>query len=510
MQVDMSSNGHFCQEGKREPEAYKLFVGQVPKTWTDKELRPIFEPYGEIFEISILQDKYTGTHKGCAFLTYYSKESAQKAQNAMHDKVKLDGMSNFIQVKPADSETKAEDRKLFVGMISKRATEEDMKIMFSPFGTIEELTILRNTDGSSKACCFIKFANRLQAQTAIRSMHNCQTMDGCSSPIVVKLADREKDKMQKRMQSVASNLVAMGLGMQLQQPTGLPASAAANGLQMPQYYNQILNQTGTANLLAQALGSGMSSPNPLVNMLNPIAMNAAMPGGLGAMVAAAALANQQSVTQPGSVSQLQQQTNSASLFSTPASVSQHQQASLATSQPSSNAFSLQANPAINPMSGLTSLSSLAGVNSIANLANPTAAAQNAGSFNPADALTQAFSGIQQFQAAFPHAYGGLYHAPAAQRQPQKEGPEGANLFIYHLPQEFTDADLLQTFSPFGNVLSAKVFIDKATKFSKCFGFVSYDNPGSAQQAIATMNQFTIGSKKLKVQLKRPKEQNRPY
>ena len=42
------------------------------------------------------------------------------------------------------------ERKLFVGMVSKKFNESDVRVMFNSFGTIEECTVLRDTNGVSK------------------------------------------------------------------------------------------------------------------------------------------------------------------------------------------------------------------------------------------------------------------------------------------------------------------------------------------------------------------------
>lgn len=45
------------------------------------------------------------------------------------------------------------ERKLFVGMVSKKYNESDVRVMFNSFGTIEECTVLRDTNGVSKGEC---------------------------------------------------------------------------------------------------------------------------------------------------------------------------------------------------------------------------------------------------------------------------------------------------------------------------------------------------------------------
>ncbi|KAM4747355.1 CUGBP Elav-like family member 2 isoform 4-T4 [Rhinophrynus dorsalis] len=503
-------NGALDHSDQPDPDSIKMFVGQIPRSWSEKELKDLFEPYGAVYQINVLRDRSQNPpqSKGCCFVTFYTRKAALEAQNALHNIKTLPGMHHPIQMKPADSEKSnaVEDRKLFIGMVSKKCNENDIRVMFSPFGQIEECRILRGPDGlsrvsssnmePSRGCAFVTFSTRAMAQNAIKAMHQSQTMEGCSSPIVVKFADTQKDKEQRRLQQQ--------LAQQMQQlNTATWGNLTGLAGLTPQYLALLQQATSSSNLGAFSGIQQMAG------------MNALQLQNLATLAAAAAAAQTSATTT--NANPLSTTTSALGALTSPVAGSTANSSAGAAMNSLTSLGTLQG--LAGATVGLNNINALAGTVNIAQMLSGMAALNGGlgatgltnGTAGTMDALTQAYSGIQQYAAA---ALPTLYSQSLLQQQSaagsQKEGPEGANLFIYHLPQEFGDQDILQMFMPFGNVISAKVFIDKQTNLSKCFGFVSYDNPVSAQAAIQAMNGFQIGMKRLKVQLKRSKNDSKPY
>ncbi|XP_043831707.1 CUGBP Elav-like family member 4 isoform X10 [Dromiciops gliroides] len=405
----------------KDHDAIKLFIGQIPRNLDEKDLKPLFEEFGKIYELTVLKDRFTGMHKGCAFLTYCERESALKAQSALHEQKTLPGMNRPIQVKPADSESRG-DRKLFVGMLNKQQSEDDVRRLFEAFGNIEECTILRGPDGNSKGCAFVKYSSHAEAQAAINALHGSQTMPGASSSLVVKFADTDKERTMRRMQQMAGQM-----GM----------------------FNPMAIQFGAYGAYAQALMQQQAA----------IMASVAQGGYLNPMAAFAAAQMQQMAA-----------LNMNGLAAAPMTPT-----SGGSTPPGITAPAVPSIPSPIGVNGFTGLPPQAN-------GQPAAEAVFANGIHPypaqsptaADPLQQAYAGVQQYAAAYPAAYGQISQAfpqpPPMIPQQQREGPEGCNLFIYHLPQEFGDAELMQMFLPFGNVISSKVFVDRATNQSKCFVF----------------------------------------
>ena len=57
----------------------KLYVGNLPFSADESQVREIFAQYGEIENLSLIMDRDTGRPKGFGFITFVTQQAAEKA-----------------------------------------------------------------------------------------------------------------------------------------------------------------------------------------------------------------------------------------------------------------------------------------------------------------------------------------------------------------------------------------------------------------------------------------------
>jgi len=349
----------------------KLFVGQVPSGTTEDVIRQIFGQYGTITEITILKDRLTGNHKGCAFVTFTDQKDAETAIEGTNDKIKLPMANRELIVRFAGTaEKKASsaagggtaadpiDHKLYVGMLSRKSTEEEIKKIFEPYGEVLEIHLMKHKDtGLSKGSAFIKYATRDEALRAIRALNEAYKDKDASGPLQVRFAQTKQEKNMKF--GVTQQLGGFGAGLALASPS--------------------------------------------------LWANSPFGGGFGGAVVGGGLAQ--------------------------------------------------------GLGGLTGMGN--GLAQIPTWNLPQAPVSSAGG-------------------------------------KEARGPQGANLFVYNIPDTYGDTELALLFSNFGSIISATVQVDKQTGKKKGFGFVSYHDPTAALAAISSMDGFMLEGRRLNVRHKTAK------
>lgn len=80
-----------------------------------------------------------------------------------------------------------------------------------------------------------------------------------------------------------------------------------------------------------------------------------------------------------------------------------------------------------------------------------------------------------------------------------------NIYVSNLSFNVRDEDLREFFTPFGEVSSAKVILDKITSQSRGFGFVEMPDDTAAKKAIAELDGATVENRTIKVNEAKPRE-----
>lgn len=81
-----------------------------------------------------------------------------------------------------------------------------------------------------------------------------------------------------------------------------------------------------------------------------------------------------------------------------------------------------------------------------------------------------------------------------------------NIYVSNLSFNIQDEDLKQFFTPFGEVTSSRVIMDKVTGQSRGFGFVEMPDDAAGKKAIAELDGKAVENRPLKVNEARPKEE----
>lgn len=83
----------------------KVYVGNLSFTMSDEDLKSEFSAFGEITEVTIIKDKFTGRSKGFGFITFKNSADAEKAIADMNGK-DVQGR----QLKVSEAKPMSEDR----------------------------------------------------------------------------------------------------------------------------------------------------------------------------------------------------------------------------------------------------------------------------------------------------------------------------------------------------------------------------------------------------------------
>ena len=188
-----------------QPKHSNLYVNSLPPSVHDEHtLRALFAPYGVIDSLRLVKTSRLGGGKAFAFVKY---KTVAEAQNAIAALNQAQIGNSVLEVKLADAD--AGDRNpelcappsdnLYCKNLPGTYTEEELRALFKPFGSVMECRVLHSgpgRDNAQGAGALVRMNSVDEASKAIAHLHN-QRLQGTTIPLVVRYADSQEQKAKK-------------------------------------------------------------------------------------------------------------------------------------------------------------------------------------------------------------------------------------------------------------------------------------------------------------------------
>lgn len=307
-------------------------------------------------------------------------------------------------------------------MAPKSAYEADFRAVFAPFGRLVDIYVIRDRNGFSKGCAFVRYESVKSASDAIEALHDKHIMPGGFRTLVVTIADDRRGPQTATSAASASRRDASGSGDGLSRCLSRPSSFTGSDGGGGASTSSFSTHAGPTLHTAAAPNAGAAAYVPTVAPGGPSSLMSGMPYFLYGSPPHGTYVYYPYIPS----SSRQQDTGTSSVGPVVLGTKPHHAFPVSPSAVSNNN---RGDPGAR------------GVHEDGQAGNET---------------------VRRFGTGGPEEKGRRWAK-------QFVGPTGANLFVYYLPGSLTDADLATAFAPFGEVLSAKVYYDRDTLESKGFG-----------------------------------------
>ncbi|MCO5602848.1 hypothetical protein L7F22_056987 [Adiantum nelumboides] len=164
-QTDDGGEESFEDPLARPPHGSEVFVGGITKDAVEDDLRDLCATCGDIFELRLMKDKEKGDNKGFAFVTFTTKESAEKAIETLNEQ-ELKGRKLRFSASQAKN-------KLFIGNVPKNWDREELQrnlLERAPGITSLELLMDPQNNDRNRGFAFVEYYNHACAENARRKL----------------------------------------------------------------------------------------------------------------------------------------------------------------------------------------------------------------------------------------------------------------------------------------------------------------------------------------------------